>query len=340
MADRSLQSRAKRAVLLAAGALSAVVMLVTLGEVFLRYFPPSDNREYLVADATRSGPFVSSRRFGVAYRSWEGLAEGNGDFLAEYLPFDRSDGRPTWAMFGNSFVQMPGMLADTTRARLPDVRVFNLRRNETLIVRLAQIEVLLEHGLRPERLLMVLLPLDVWDVAKQPMSTVGVSAGGALAYEPQMPPAPCDLLVQNSALARTAWFRTGRHVGNLDFRAAQLEQPLPPRLKADLTHLFDELGSLSKHFDVPVTVLFIPSLPQLDGRMSFVFQADMRNLLRDAGLDVCDPRECFLARAEPNSLFLPDKHLSPRGNQILLDALLEHWSHDEALVSRQGGGTQ
>ena len=46
------------------------------------------------------------------------------------------------------------------------------------------------------------------------------------------------------------------------------------------------------------------------------------------------------AVTEARTLGSDDKHLSPRGNQILLDALLDHWSHDGALVSHQDGGTQ
>ena len=340
MAEHSIRHRLKRALLLAGGGIAAAIMLAALGELFLRYFPPSDNQEYLGKASLETGPFIPSAKFGIAYRSWQAFADSNCDYLAEYLPLDQSDGRPTWAMFGSSFVQMQGMLADTTRSRLPGVRVFNLRRNETLIVRLAQIETLLEHGLRPQRIVVALMPLDVWALAKQPLSTVTVSPGGALAYKPRLPPPPCDLFVQNSALARTAWFRTGRHIGDPDFRLSQIEQGLPPRLRTEMAHVFGELERLSKQFDVPVTILLIPGLPQITRGMSFAFQDDAGALLREIGLDVCDPRERFLACSEPQSLFLPDKHFSPRGNQILLDALLEHWNRAGTPVSQVGGGTQ
>src|SRR6185369_16731763 len=107
---------------------------------------------------------------------------------------DAHPGRPTavpssrcWAMFGNSFVHMEGMLADTTRATLPDRPVFNLGRNEPLFVRAAQIDLLLDHGARPERVFFVLLPHDPLPLAKHSLSQIRVTKQGGIAYAPRDP---------------------------------------------------------------------------------------------------------------------------------------------------------
>ena len=90
-----------------------------------------------------------------------------------------ADARPVWAFFGNSFVQASGMLADTARGRVTDKCVFNLQRNEHLCVRLAQVRVLLEHGWQPERIFLVLMPLDVAPLGSDNLDSLYVTAKGA-----------------------------------------------------------------------------------------------------------------------------------------------------------------
>src|SRR5262245_23523646 len=113
----------------AAGAALAAGLLLGAGEAFLRAFPPADFRPYLGDDSGLAGPFRADERYGVQYRSWQAFEQAH-------------PGRPTriesprcWAMFGNSFVHMQGMLADTTREALPSRPVYNLGRNEPLPVR-------------------------------------------------------------------------------------------------------------------------------------------------------------------------------------------------------------
>src|SRR6516162_3402831 len=129
----------------------AVVLLGGLAEGYLRLFPPRDLYPYLGEDCPLTGIYKPDDDFSVTYQSWEALRDDNADRLREYLPLGAdAGGRRLWAFFGNSFVQAPGMLADHTRAGVPDHRIFNLGRNEHLFLRLAQIKLLLENGLRPE----------------------------------------------------------------------------------------------------------------------------------------------------------------------------------------------
>jgi hypothetical protein len=272
-----------------------------------------------------SGPFVPDDDFGVTYRSWEAFSDDNAERLRAFGPFDpSSDSRPTWAFFGNSFVQMPGALADTTRAAVGDRRVFNLGRNEHLPVRLAQIRFLLEQGLAPERVVMVLMPLDTGMLGWQPLETWQVTSSGAITFRPRLPDGPAAPLVAHSRLGLTAWVRAGRHRGHPWFHPRQLNEGIPEPLLRDLRYLFANLARSALRHHVPVTVILIPSHEQVMGRARCGFQDDLTPVLRGLGYDVLDPRQAFATHPDRPALFLPDKHFTPEGNRMLLGELLRH----------------
>ncbi len=315
------------------GFLLAVALLVGLGETYLCLFPPTDYHAYLGEASPLTGPFVPDPEFGVAYRSWTELCTDYADRLREFGPFQTAaDDRKIWAFFGNSFVQMPGMLADHTRQNVRDHRIFNLGRNELLFVRLAQIKLLLDHGLEPERLFVELMPLDTAPLARQPLSTIQVTQRGALTYRPCLPPGPAGWLVQHSELAWAAWFRSGRHLASPNFRYLSLHNAVPAPLLDDLGQLFGSLAKTAQQHHVPVTVILIPTHEQITRGAGFAFQDALAPLLRQHGLDVFDPREVFLRYPEKAPLFLPDKHFSPTGNDVLLREMLRHLRTHDQLV--------
>jgi hypothetical protein len=306
------------------GGLLAVAAVGGVGEAYVRLFPPRDLHSYLGDDAPDRGPFAPDPEFGVGYRSWQAFRADN-PRLDSYLPFDAPDDpRPVWAFFGNSFVQAPGMLADTARARLPGSRIFNLGRNEHLCVRLAQIRLLLEHGLRPERVVVELMPLDAAVLGPDPLDSLYVTPRGALTVRPRLPDGPAGWLVGRSALARTAWFRTGRHHADPDFSASRLDREVGPRLAADLDRLFAALARAAGRHAASVTVLLIPNYEQIARGAPCGFQDALGPALRACGLDVCDPRDAFRAYPDKPSLFIPDRHFSDCGNRLLLAELLRH----------------
>src|SRR5690348_3891101 len=98
----------------AAGFAAAALLLFAAGEAFLRHFPPADFRPYLGDESGLAGPFRADDRLVVRYRSWQAFEQDHAGTPT------RIDSPRCWAMFGNSFVHMRGMLADTTRAALPD----------------------------------------------------------------------------------------------------------------------------------------------------------------------------------------------------------------------------
>jgi hypothetical protein len=306
--------------LAACGALLAVGLLGGLGEAYVRLFPPRD----LGDGGTERGPFAPDPDFGVGYRSWQTF-RGDNPRLDPYLPLDApGDGRPVWAFFGNSFVQAPGMLADTARARVPARRVFNLGRNEHLCVRMAQVRLLLDNGLKPERVFFELMPLDASPLGPDPLDALDVTPRGALHVRPRAPDGPAGWLVENSALARAAWVRSGRSHADPDFRPASLDEGVGPRLQTDLDRLFAALARAARAHDVPVTVLLLPNHEQITRGAPCGFQDALTPLLARHGIDVFDPREAFRRYADKPALFIPDKHFSDLGNRILLDELLRH----------------
>jgi hypothetical protein len=307
-----------RAAAFAAGLAAAALLLFAAGEGFLRAFPPADFKPYLGDESGLCGPFRSDDRLCVQYRSWQAFEEAHPDRQTAI------DSTRCWAMFGNSFVHMQGMLADTTRAALPDRPVFNLGRNEPLFVRAAQVALLLDHGMRPERIFFVLLPHDAWPLAQHSLSQVRVTPQGGIAYAPRDPGGPAGCAIAHSRLALMAWVRSGRHEGVPSFRPQTLVNGIHPALKADLRRILANLGEASRRHDVPVTVVLIPNYEQITRGAAFTFQDELTTTCHECGLDVCDVRRPFVEAADKPGLFIPDKHFSDRGNRLLLGAIQAH----------------
>ncbi len=310
------------------GAMLAAGVLLSLAEAFLRLFPPRDLHPYLGESSPLVGIYVPDEDFRITYRSWDAFCTDNAEHLAPYLPFhDHPDRRKVWAFFGNSFVQAPGMLADHARAGVVDHKIFNLGRNEILPVRFAQIKLLLEHGLEPERLFVELMPVDTLTIGRQPLDSMQISSHGALTYSVRRPRGVAGWLVENSRLALTAWVRAGRQ-GNPRFNARTLYQQIEPELLGDLCHLFAGLARLAHKHNVPVTVLLIPAYHQVTKGAPFGFQDTLAPMLRELGYDVFDPRAVFCRHENAEGLFLPDKHFNDAGNRLLLAELLRHLHYE------------
>jgi hypothetical protein len=308
----------------------AAALLLGLAEVYLRRFPPQEHLAYLGEESSLTGIYAPDDDFGVTYRSWRAFCEDNAARMGPFLPGKGPDGPGIWAFFGNSFVQAPGMLADLARELVRDRRVFNLGRNEHLFVRLAQIKMLLQNRIVPERVFVVLLPVDMLDLGEQPLETLYVTSKGALTYRPRLPGGPAAWFIQHSRLARAAWFRSGYHRGNPQFRRQRLTRGLEEPLLGDVRRLFFNLARVTQARRVPVTVLLIPAYEQVMLGASLGFQDALEAFLRPQGYDVLDLRDAFAGLPDRAALFLPDKHFTALGNRIVLARLLAHVRGPEA----------
>ena len=304
--------------LLAAGALLAV------GEVGVRVAPPRAVQPYL-PDDDRPGPFRSDPHYGVQYHSWDAFHADYADGLKphEFL-FTASDPPKTWAMFGSSFVHAPGMLADTAREQVPNRHVFNLGRNEFLYVRAAQIEFLLEHGLRPERIVFAMHPLDAAVFAHQTVRMVHAGPNGALAFDPRVPAVGGEV-VRKSRLALAGWVRADLQHAVPFYKPSELADRVHPVIRSELRALLNRIGEVTARHGVPVTVLLLPNYEQIARGAGHAFQDEATALAAEAGLDVCDVRDVFRNYPDQPALFAPDKHFSAVGNRLLLAELLKHF---------------
>lgn len=304
------------------GLVVAAAAVFAVGEVYLRVAPPGDLAPYL-AESDRTGPFRDDLKYGVQYRSLESLAADN-PRLNPYLPLlNNPHAPPTWAYFGNSFTQAPGMLADTSRQFVPQRMIFNLGKNEPLPVRLAQAEFLLDSGLKPERIFLVVTPLDVYFFAEHGLDQYHVTSGGALAYTPRLPPVGSKA-VQHSRLALKGWTRTKLHLNQPFFHSSAICNRVESVMRADIRTLFTHFAETTAKYRVPVTLVLLPNYEQVCRSGKFVVQDVLTEDARAVGFDVCDVREPFCSWPDKPGLFIPDKHFSATGNRLLLAEILAH----------------
>jgi hypothetical protein len=216
------------------------------------------------------------------------------------------------------------MLADTARKYASNRHVFNLGRNEFLYIRAAQIEFLLEHGLRPERIMFAMQPLDAAVFAYQTVEMVHAGPNGAQDFNPRLPAIGAGLIRQ-SRLALAGWVRADLQHALPFFQPAELERRVDPLIHMELWALLRRIGEVTSRHGVPVTVLMIPNYDQITRGAGFAFQDEAADLAQAAGLDVCDVRDPLRNYGDKPALFIPDKHFSAIGNRILLDELIRHW---------------
>ena len=325
-------SRLRRLGAFAAGVAVVSLTLLAASEGFLRRFPPKDFRPYLGDDSGLAGPFRAEVPFGVQYRSWEAFEGDYRERLDELREVSRSP--RCWAMFGSSFVHMGGALADTTRATLPDRPVFNLGRNELPFIRAAQVQLLLDHGMKPERIFFVLIPGDAWPLANHSLAQIHVTPQGGIAYTPLVPGGLTGALLPRCRLGMLAWVRTGRHQAVPMFPHRYCARGVPPGVLADVRQIMTGLGEASRRHGVPLTVVLLPDHQQILRGVKFGLQDQVSPICREAGLDVCDVRQPFLDALDKQGLFIPDKHYSERGNGQLLGALMAHLKDDNSPQQR------
>ena len=194
----------------------------------------------------------------------------------------------------------------------PTWGMFYLQRNADLVRHVAQIRLLLDSGLKPERIILVLLPIDTTPLGKQPLHTMVVNSRGAITYRLRPPTPPFDALIRSSRLAMLAWVRGGLHVGNPKFQSKHVTDSVVPPLQEDLATMFHVLGATSRQHHVPVTTLLLPNREQIFGKAGYALQDFVREQCRVEGMDCFDARDLFVDEPDKLSLFLPDWHFTTK----------------------------
>jgi len=303
----------------AVGAVLAFVLFLTCGEIFLRFWPVPDLLPFLGDESPLTGPFSPDPDIAIAYRSYGAFRAANAPRVATFDPAP-GDNRSVWALFGNSFVHAPGMLADTLREVVTDRRIVNLGRNEPLPVRVAQIRVLLTHGFRPERIFFMILPVDMLTIGPYPLSTWHVTPRGAITYRVSRPPGLGHLA--ESRLFLSAWTRSRRHQGNPEFRSHFFNEFVHPLLEADLGRLLAVLSAAGRAAKVPITIVLVPNREQVIADAPDFIQQAIRRIAHVQNIEAIDLRNDFRFQPNKRELFLPDGHFSVKGNAVLITAIL------------------
>lgn len=292
------------------------------GEMYARYRPPSDVNLYLGDLSPLHGPFRPDSALGADYQSFETLRAGYKPRLEELDAF-RSP-RPAWLWFGNSFVQAQGMLGDAAQAAMPDNLMVYLRRNEPFHVRAAQLRLLLQQGLRPERIIFVMLPIDTLLSPQRPIASIHVTPNGAITYRPRMPDDPLSSVIGHSRLALLGWVRSGWQNADPTYRPSHSARQVSPFVIDDVERVMRAIGQSARDHTVPVTVALLPNREQIYGKAGFIWQDAVTPIATSHGLDVFDARRVFDGLADKSSIFMPDGHFNPRGNALILAALMRH----------------
>ena len=213
--------------------------------------------------------------------------------------------------------------------------MFYLRRNEPINLRVAQARLLLENGLRPQRLIFVILPIDVMVLGSHSLSSIYVTDRGAITYRVRLPAGPLAALIKHSRLAQLCMgAQRTRGIRTRSFHAGRVGVFLTPSLSADLRTFTRVLADASRKYGVAVTVLLIPNREQIFGKTGFALQDAVAGMCREEGIDCFDARRIFLDADAKPTLFLPDWHFTPRGNQMLFAGLLSHF---DAMKTNTGG---
>jgi hypothetical protein len=319
---------------LVAGILAGLLLPLFAAEYYVRLKPPHDLEPYL-GDFGKAGIYRPDPILRVDYRSIDDYTPFEAPRLADLKPLNTE--QPTWLFFGNSFA---GGLSGSARAQLRSHRVLFFREvKDELHMRIAQLRLLLENGLKPERVFFTIIPIEVARYVIRPLDWVYVNRQGAISSKYNSPGEPINTVLEQSWLARLAWVRSKLHLADPTYRMSRITESVPATAIEDFRTLFNALGEVSRKHGVPVTVVTLPDRRQILGESSFALQEQLSALIKSARLDKFDPSEVFLAYSDKRAIFLPDWHYTPIGSKLLLEALLKHLARPES-VAAQGGSAR
>jgi hypothetical protein len=316
---------------LAAGILAGLLLPLFAAEYYVHLKPPQDLEPYL-GDAAPSGIYRPDPVLRVDYKSIDDYTPFEAPRLADLKPLNVE--QSTWLFFGNSFARG---LSASVRERLPSHRILFFREaKDELHMRIAQLRLLLESGLKPERVFFTIIPIEVARYVIRPLKWVYVNRQGAISSKYNLPGEPINTVLEQSWLARLAWVRSKLHLADPTFRMSRITEAVPATAIEDFRTMFNALGEVSRKHGVPVTIVTLPDRRQILGESSFALQEQLSALIKSARLDKFDPSEDFLAYSDKRAIFLPDWHYTPIGDKLLLDALLKNLARPES-VAAEGG---
>jgi hypothetical protein len=296
------------------------VLPLALGEAFMRLRPPENVRQFLDGDPSLKGAYKSDPALRMNYRSPDQYAPAEAPKLAQ---ISKSSPKPTWMVFGVSFAKG---IAETADRVMPSHRILFFREiNDRMNMRVQQARMILDYGIKAERLVFVLIPLEIARYTETPLSYFNINDKGSVVYSVREPPQPFGWIVENSRLALVGWARARRHNALPNFRLSTITENVPETVQDDFRLMFGELGKLSREKGVPVTVVILPDRRQvLSDGSNYMLQKTMVSLANEAGLDIYDPVQLLRAQPDRRALFAPDWHYTEPGYELVVRGLKEH----------------
>jgi len=307
--------------IVAAGVIAGLALPLVLGEAFARLRPPGNIQAFLGESSPLSGNYRSDPVLRVNYRSPEFYRPAEAPKLSE-IP--KIAGKPTWMFFGVSF----GLGISRTAERLmPSHRILFFREiNDRLNLRVQQARMIADYGIKADRLIFVLIPLEIARYTETPLSSFHVTRNGALTYSVRTPPQPFDWVIRHSRLALVGWVRARQHNALPTFRLSTITENVPELVANDFRIMFGELGKLQRETGVPVTIVVLPDRRQvLSNGSAYILQKTFATIAKDAGIDFYDPVQLLRAQPDRPGLFVPDWHYTERGYGLIVKGLNEHF---------------
>ncbi len=309
------------------GFIIGLLMPLLFGEAYIRFRPPIDLQNYLGDDSPLTGIYKPDAELGVDYRSIDEYRPDEAPRFSDINPLNTSNS--TWLFFGNSFA---GNLSYAAADQLPSYRIMFFREpKDRLHMRVAQARMLLEHGMKPQRMIFTLIPGEIAVYTQLPLSSVYVNKNGAITYRVRMPRAPWDKPLIYSRLALMAWVQSGLYRAIPGFQLTKITETFPESVTSDFRRLFGKLGDLSRKYDVPITVIILPDRRQiLFDKSNFTMQKAITELGKEAGLDVFDPTPMMLSQPDKRALYVPDAHYTKLGYNLVIQNLRDHLNQVDA----------
>ena len=304
------------------GIVLGMVLPLFIAEAYLRLFPVKDIQVYLGEDSPLTGFYKPHDEFGVTYESWEAMSRDN--MLTENMfetHINGSDSRPLWIICGSSFADM---LKSDMQEVIQDKWIAKFHRHKVILpLQIAQLQMLLDKGIHPQKIYFVLLTLEGGVLAEHPLTTRYISSKGALLYHPRKGPMKINWLIENSRVGLTAWVRSGQAIGTPGFKRRHLHDSVPKQVVDDFRSLFSAFAEIAEEKGVEISIILVPRTRQILKGADFAFQDTLGGLFQELGFTVIDPREEFLTANNRYELFIPDGHLSKAGNNIIIQLILQ-----------------
>lgn len=307
-------------VLVTAGVIAGLTLPLALGEAFARLRPPANIHEFLGDDSPWRGDFVADPKQVIRYTS-DGFHS-----LYDRIPLSnipKAVDRPTWIYSGVSFGW--GIWNATEQLKLPRRILYMHQINDRLHMRIAHARRLFEYGIKVDRIVFVLIPLEIARYAETPLASIYVNKNGAITQRVREPVAPFNWIIAHSRLALLGYIRARLHVWLPFFRLNSISENFPPIVQSDFRFMLGQMAELQKQYGVRITIAVLPERRQvLNDNSNYAMQNAFRALGKEAGIDIYDPVGLLRDQPDRRSLFLPDWHYTDAGYDLVARDLAAH----------------